>query len=136
MRWSTFKTVLKIAVVVTLAGIWLVTMPIGGRFLLERVESPFPSMEVEHCPTADAIAVLGGSGPLRRRVLLPGESPFRIESALELYLARRANTLVLSGAQGEAFRLKLRCDGGSHSPVPRGDTHGGLSRGHGQLRGR
>jgi hypothetical protein len=71
-----------------------VSAPFARRWMLERLASQYPARPVDACPQADAIAVLAGTGPPRRRPLRPPESFNRMEAGLALYHAGRAPLLV------------------------------------------
>ena len=80
--------------------------------MLESLANDYPPGPVASCPHGDAIAVLAGTGPPRRRPLRPGEWPNRMESGLALYHAGKAPMLVFTveGEHGEMFGLDAVSD--------------------------
>jgi len=69
---------------------YLLWAPFAGRWMLERLASQYPERTVTSCPTADAIAVLAGTGPPRPGALQNGEPLNRMEAGIALYHAGRA----------------------------------------------
>ena len=70
----------------------------------------FPVIAVADAPNADAIVVLTGTGPPRRRPLRRNESPNRIEVGLALYRAGKAPVIVrpyVSAAQGREQKAEV-----------------------------
>jgi len=75
-------------------------MPIVGDSLLRILENRYPKIEVENCPQADAVVVLGGILRKTRRKtggLEWGEPVDRFEQGVLLMLAAKAPRLVFPG---------------------------------------
>ena len=96
LRWRR-----KVLVAAPLVLLTVFSLPVVSDVLMHLLEDRFPRVPTAACPTADAIFPLGGMLGVRGR---PGdpvelkESGARFERGLELYFARRAPTLLLSGA--------------------------------------
>ena len=85
---------------------YLLCAPFAGRWMLGRLASQYPETPVAACPTADAIAVLAGTGPPRPGALKPGEPLNRMEAGIALYNAGRAPVLVSAADGVEAGGLR------------------------------
>uniref|UniRef100_Q01XI4 DUF218 domain-containing protein n=1 Tax=Solibacter usitatus (strain Ellin6076) TaxID=234267 RepID=Q01XI4_SOLUE len=93
------------AVALVLGG-YILSAPLAGRWMLERLANQYPEMPVSSCPTADAIAVLAGTGPPRAGEMRRGEPLNRMEAGITLLRAGRAPRLVMATDGEEAKGLR------------------------------
>ena len=96
---------------VSLAWLWLWSMPAFGNFLLGWLEQPWSLQPVEEVPAADAIVVLGGgfwgTSPSRPYPqLTPGAN--RYWYGARLFHANKGKTVILSGGTSEIGRSQGR----------------------------
>jgi uncharacterized SAM-binding protein YcdF (DUF218 family) len=94
------------AAIVMLATGYLLSAPFAGRWMLERLADQFPEGAMENCPTADAIAVLSGTGPPRAGGVRTGEPLNRMEAGIRLLQAGKAPRLVMAADDEEAAGLR------------------------------
>jgi uncharacterized SAM-binding protein YcdF (DUF218 family) len=99
------KRCLSAAIVMLAAG-YLLSAPFAGRWMLERLAGQFPEVAVESCATADAIAVLSGTGPPRAGGVRAGEPLNRMEAGIRLFQAGKAPRLVMAADDEEAGGLR------------------------------
>src|SRR5260370_16544869 len=89
-RWLAF-----VAVLILLIG----SLPIVGDSLLKTLEDRFPKLEVEDCPSADAIVVLSGilhKSRSKSGVLEWAEGVDRFEQGILLMKAAKAPLLIFT----------------------------------------
>lgn len=82
--------------------LWTCSMPFVGDLLLKRLENRFPRMEVEDCPTSDAIVVLSGmlhDTRSARGGVEWNESVDRFEQGVLLAKAHKAPLLIFTGGK-------------------------------------
>jgi uncharacterized SAM-binding protein YcdF (DUF218 family) len=85
----------------SLALLWVLSLPVVGDELMRRVETPYHRIPVERVRQADAIVVLSGmlwqldGAPLGEF----GEAADRFEGGVDLFRAGKAPVLVFTGGQ-------------------------------------
>ena len=92
---------------VSLAWLWLWSMPVFGNFLLGWLERPWDFQPVESVPAAEAIVILGGgfrgTSPSRPYPqVTPGAN--RYWYGARLFHANKGKTVILSGGTSELGR--------------------------------
>jgi uncharacterized SAM-binding protein YcdF (DUF218 family) len=88
--------------VVAVAVLLISSLPIVGDSLLKSLEDRFPKLEVEECPSADAIVVLSGilhKSRSRSGGLEWGEGVDRFEQGILLMKAGKAPLLIFTGGR-------------------------------------
>lgn len=86
---------------ISLALLWVLSLPVVGDALMHRIEMPYHRLQVERVRQADAIVVL--SGMLQQLDGAPlgefGEAADRFEGGIDLFKAGKAPVLVFTGGQ-------------------------------------
>jgi uncharacterized SAM-binding protein YcdF (DUF218 family) len=124
LRWR--RRALIAAPLVLLA---VFSSPLVADGLLRSLENRYPRLSPAQCPVADAVFPLGGILGPRFRPDDPaelGEAASRFESALEIYFAGRAPTLVLSAAWTDDPRMPLEGEVLRRMAIARGVPAGAI----------
>jgi uncharacterized SAM-binding protein YcdF (DUF218 family) len=83
----------------TLVSLWIAAIPAFANWLYWRLESEFPSVDVETLPQSDVLILLGGVG-------LDFDNPSnRIMHALRIYRAGKAPLVLISGGGADPLNL-------------------------------